>query len=128
MKNKHIRRFCARSPFLSSLYHALFDSSFRREQQSVLAGLVKYAISARNGQITLYELAAACGQREYTVLIGLRWLVAKGQVRFTKYDDRIEIVSGGAGDPASLTRLQEQIKRLLAEAQAYRQHWRTMRI
>jgi nitroreductase len=43
MKNKRLKKFCARSPFLSSLYYALFDDSFNREHQSVLAGLVKYA-------------------------------------------------------------------------------------
>lgn len=43
MKKQRIRKFCTRSSFLSSLYYTLFDSSFRREQQSVLAGLVQYS-------------------------------------------------------------------------------------
>ena len=50
-----------------------------------LAGLVKYAVSQRGGNVTLPELAAATAQREATVRLGLEWLAAGGH-----FDLRIE--------------------------------------
>lgn len=35
-------KFCSRSQFLSGLYYACFNPAFRREQQAVLSGRVKY--------------------------------------------------------------------------------------
>ena len=51
-----------------------------------LSGLVKYALRANDGQVSLAQLAAAAAQGELTVRLGLDWLAAKGYI--TIVEDR----------------------------------------
>jgi len=90
-----------------------------------LAGLVKYAQRAYEGEIFLPRLAAAMGQREFTVRLGLDWLAAKGQISAEWLDgERAQIIEGGQPDPASLEEIQGTIAALLTEAAAYRAYFR----
>ncbi len=91
-----------------------------------LGGLVKYALRTYEGQVSVLELAAASGQREVTVRCGLDWLLARGQVRLEWADgDRARITTpGGTPDPDSLEAIQDAIRALLEEANAFRAYFR----
>lgn len=90
-----------------------------------LVGLVKYAQRAYEGEIFLPRLAAAMGQREFTVRLGLDWLAAKGQISVEWLDgERAQITEGGEPDPTSLEEIQGTIGALLMEAAAYRAYFR----
>ena len=45
-----------------------------------LTGLLKYAITHRDGNVTYAQLAAATAQRLVTVEVGLNWLVSRGNI------------------------------------------------
>lgn len=89
-----------------------------------LAGLVKYTLGRRSGRVPLEKLAAALGHQPATVLAGLDWMAAAGQLRW-RWDDKeileLEPSHSPAGDKkAAETRLQ----RLLQETRAYRGYYR----
>ena len=42
--------------------------------------MAKFIINQRGGKITVQELAAAAGQREGAIRLGLEWLAAGGHV------------------------------------------------
>jgi len=89
-----------------------------------LAGLVKYALSAYGGEISVLRLAAATAQREVTVRYGLDWLAAKGVVTLEWLDgDRARLTAGGTPDSQALEPLQDAIRALLAETAAYRAYF-----
>jgi single-stranded-DNA-specific exonuclease len=91
---------------------------------SRLAGLSKYVINQRGGKVTEREFAAATGQRESAVRIGLEWLAAGGHVSIQVNEDAI-LLSGGNGE--SNQYLQKElyiaVKGILEETAAYRAHF-----
>ncbi len=88
-----------------------------------LAGLVKHALSAEGGLVSLSTLAAATAQREATVWAGLAWLEARGQIEvIAEEGDEIRLAraSQGVGDrPETGARL----RALLQETAAYRAYF-----
>jgi single-stranded-DNA-specific exonuclease len=91
-----------------------------------LAGLVKFAVSRRNGEIRIPELAAACAQTESVVRRGLEWLVQRGQIKMEATLDFAKITlqkSPGTKDtPYSHP---SEIQTLLEETSAYRKYFKT---
>jgi hypothetical protein len=86
-----------------------------------LAGLVKFVLQAKEGQVMITSLAAATAQRESVVEMGLAWLEAQGHIRIVNRDgDRLHIsedrldAMGVAGEIALL------LKGMLGEIAAYR--------
>jgi hypothetical protein len=89
-----------------------------------LAGLVKRALGANNGQISLRMLAAATAQRETTVRVGLRWLAARGHVRIAAEEgDEVRIESGDGVPGLEASVIMAQLQRLLEETAAYRRYF-----
>jgi single-stranded-DNA-specific exonuclease len=89
-----------------------------------LAGLVKRALGANDGQINLRMLAAATAQREATVRVGLRWLAARGHVRIAAEEgDEVRIESGDGALRVETGALMTQLQSLLEETAAYRQYF-----
>ena len=89
-----------------------------------LAGLVKRALSAKDGQISLRMLAAATAQREATVRVGLRWLAARGHVRIAAEEgDEVRIESGDGVLGVETGALMAQLQSLLEETAAYRRYF-----
>ena len=89
-----------------------------------LAGLVKHALSARDGGARISELAAATAAREATVRAGLTWLAARGSIDLTFGEgDEVRVSSGdgatrpdlAAGDepPRSPPRRNRRLSRVL---------------
>jgi len=90
-----------------------------------LAGLVKYALSARKGVIRLERLAAATAQREITIRAGLDWLAARGQINITdETDGTITLAAGSGQASADLPALSEHLAAHLRETAAYRAFYR----
>ena len=89
-----------------------------------LAGLVKRALGANDGQINLRMLAAATAQREATVRVGLRWLAARGHVRIAAEEgDEVRIESGDGVLRLEASVFMAQLQSLLEETAAYRRYF-----
>jgi single-stranded-DNA-specific exonuclease len=94
---------------------------------SRLAGLVKHALQAREGQIDLEAAAAALAHRAATVQAGLDWLAARGQITILHRDNDHWRLAAGAGqsDPPAVQTARVRLDALLAETAAYRNYLRT---
>lgn len=90
-----------------------------------LAGLVKFRLS-QNGSLPLAELAAATAQRPAAVLAGLDWLRARGLIEYTLLEEQLNLTPGAAAAPNALPGIQTRLNAELAEAAAYRQHFRQL--
>ena len=92
-----------------------------------LAGLVKFALQAREGQVDLEMAAAATAQRVSTVQAGLDWLAARGQVLIAeRQDDYWQLAAGtGPPDPQATEAAHARLEALLAETAAYRAYVRS---
>jgi single-stranded-DNA-specific exonuclease len=96
-----------------------------------LAGLARHALSVHGGRTNLLSLAAATAQREATVLVGLEWLAARGDIRIRSGGGAELLLSGipGAGrEPlpeAEIARIRARLDALLEETSAYRAFFRS---
>jgi single-stranded-DNA-specific exonuclease len=91
-----------------------------------LAGLLKYAINHRQGQLTHTELEAATAQRGQTVRRGLDWLVAQGEIKIIEETGEGLVVTAGTSlkDTAGSAQAWSELQSLLAETAAYRAHFK----
>lgn len=91
-----------------------------------LGGLVKYALRAYDGVVSLPRLAGATAQKEITMRRGLEWLQAKGQISLEWLDGgQVKINTGaGPGESALAESLWDDITALLSESRAYRAYFR----
>jgi len=91
-----------------------------------LAGMVKYALRERRGQLQLSTVAALLGHRAATVRKGIEWLVAKGQVRLVgESEDAIILMRDSGEVRPDLGVVQAQLAALLEETAAYRDYYRS---
>jgi hypothetical protein len=93
-----------------------------------LAGLVRHALSAHEGRTSLLSLAAATAQREATVLAGLEWLIARGDIRMEREGSWILLEAPGRAaqktvSEAETARRRMRLEALLAETAAYRTYF-----
>jgi single-stranded-DNA-specific exonuclease len=91
-----------------------------------LAGLLKTVINTRAGEITWSALAAASAQRIVTVRTGLKWLVSQGTIVIVmeKGDDLVITKGASVKDSPDAADLWAEMKILLAETAAYREHFK----
>jgi single-stranded-DNA-specific exonuclease len=91
---------------------------------SRLAGMAKFIINQRSGKITVQELAAATGQREGAIRLGLEWLAAGGHVSIAGEEDTI-LLSTGNGELNQYVQreLYSAVRGILEETAAYRAHF-----
>jgi single-stranded-DNA-specific exonuclease len=92
-----------------------------------LAGLVKFALQARGGEVDLEAAAAALAQRIVTVQAGLEWLAAQGQIVIVERADATWRLAPGSGQriPYAANAARARLESLLAETAAYRAYLRT---
>ncbi|MFN8530625.1 MAG: DHH family phosphoesterase [Anaerolineae bacterium] len=92
-----------------------------------LAGLVKYAIQRKEGEINVYELARAMAHNATTVIDGLAWLSAKGVIDPPqRIDDERYLIDQGSGQTTpDLATVTFALQAQLAETAAYRQYLRS---
>ncbi len=91
-----------------------------------LTGLLKYAITHREGKVTYAELTAATAQRRITVVQGLNWLVSRGNIALLRQEgDQLWLAPGKTiNDLGGAARLWVEVQSLLAESAAYRAHFK----
>jgi single-stranded-DNA-specific exonuclease len=85
-----------------------------------LAGMLKYDLELREGQVNIQRLAAALGHREVTIRVGLEWLVARGQLRIVETGEHTLTIQAGGGSSFDTQEVQSRLRRLLEETTAYR--------
>ena len=92
-----------------------------------LAGLAKYALRARAGQMDLDAAAARLAHRAGTVIAGLECLAAQGMVHIMeRQPDTWQLAAGtGETNPQALDQTRAHLDSLLAETAAYRAYVRT---
>jgi hypothetical protein len=91
-----------------------------------LTGLLKFAITKRDGDVTYAQLAAATAQRQVTIKLGLNWLVSRGNISLLhEQGDHLRIGPGKTiNDLGGAARLWVEVQALLAETAAYRAHFK----
>jgi single-stranded-DNA-specific exonuclease len=91
-----------------------------------LTGLLKHAITHRDGKVSYIQLAGATGQRLTTIRNGLAWLVARGTfgIKEEKNDELWLTAEGTGNDPSGAAILWLEIQSQLAETAAYRAHFK----
>jgi single-stranded-DNA-specific exonuclease len=91
-----------------------------------LAGLVKRALHASGGEVSIPVLATRLAQRAATVRLGVRWLAARGQVAVEGEAGQVMILIPGSGAPSpELAALEARLGEALAETAAYRRYFAT---
>ncbi len=95
-----------------------------------LAGLVKYALKAKEGRVSISDLAAASAQREATVRKGLEWMAVKGYIQVLDENDEVFLQEGEEKtvptetvETRYLTQVTNQLEAMLKETAAYRAHF-----
>ena len=89
-----------------------------------LAGLAKFVINQRAGNVTVQELAGVTGQREGAIRIGLEWLAAGGHITAEGQDGTYLLSKGnGATNQYLQKELYTAVKGILEETVAYRAHF-----
>jgi single-stranded-DNA-specific exonuclease len=106
----------------------LFAVSPQQEKTDVflsrLAGLAKFVINQREGNVAVQELAGVAGQREKAVRIGLEWLAAGGHISVEDRNETILLSKGkGESNPYLQKELFIAVRGILEETAAYRAHF-----
>ena len=94
-----------------------------------LAALVKYAVNQKGGLVQAEGLAAAMGEGERSLQVGLQVLRAMGKLDYrvgAAGEYRLVLADRAASE--RLKTLQNRLNLLLRETRAYRNYWRTMKI
>ena len=90
-----------------------------------LAGLTKFALRTKKGEIDLAVVAAATAQRQNTVRMGLLWLEAKGLITIARREEGIFwLETGMGGEDESLAEITRELKSMLEESAAYRAYFK----
>lgn len=94
-----------------------------------LAALVKYAVNKRDGRAGLELLAAALGERERSVQLGLQVLRALGKLDYQlRASGELSLELNNVAPARQVEGLQKRLSLLLRETRAYRNYWLTMKI
>ncbi len=89
-----------------------------------LAGLVKRALRAHEGRVTIPDLAAGTAQREAAVRLGLDWLVESGHITIVDEEaGELLLASGSGAAGQDVKGATARLRTLLEEAAAYRLHF-----
>jgi single-stranded-DNA-specific exonuclease len=90
-----------------------------------LMGLIKYALTHKEGEIYLAELAAALGHRQATARLGVDWLVGQGKLSIYADEGEILVLRPDQRPPgAEAAMVENLLQAALAETAAYRRFFR----
>ncbi|MDE2637462.1 MAG: single-stranded-DNA-specific exonuclease RecJ [Chloroflexota bacterium] len=94
-----------------------------------LAALLKFAVNKRGGRAGLEALAAALGEGERSVRVGLQVLRALGKLDYQlRATGEVEVEFKDAAPTEQAPVLQKRLSLLLRETRAYRNYWLTMKL
>ena len=90
-----------------------------------LVGLVKYALTQKEGEVDLPALSAVLGHRETTVRLGIDWLVAQGKLTiYVEEDNRLVLRPAQMSPSTQVPVIESMLTSALAETAAYRRFFR----
>lgn len=89
-----------------------------------LAGLAKHAAEQYAEGVLIQKIAAATGQREVVVRMGLDWLAAKGLFTADWPDGDTVVLKPGGEPDSDAARLLASLRAMLAETAAFRAYFR----
>lgn len=91
-----------------------------------LLGLVKFAVTRREGELLLPEVAAALSHRPTTARLGLDWLAAQGKISIEIEEDEVLVVRPAALPPDSrrAAAIEEVLAAALSETASFRDFFR----
>lgn len=90
-----------------------------------LMGLIKYALTHKEGEVNLEELAAALNHRQATVRLGLDWLVTQGKLSIYVEEENLLVLLRAQHPPsAEAAAVESLLQAALAETAAYRKFFR----
>ncbi|MCY3979678.1 MAG: single-stranded-DNA-specific exonuclease RecJ [Chloroflexi bacterium] len=94
-----------------------------------LAAMLKFAVNKREGRAGLEALAAALGEGERSVRVGLQVLRALGKLDYQlRATGEVEVEFKDAAPTEQAPVLQKRLSLLLRETRAYRNYWLTMKL
>ncbi len=94
-----------------------------------LAGLLKFVLKQRGGQVSFAELGAACGQGEAAICAGFEFLKASGQVSGESDAGGIRLQEEKAPvDESARAEWMSQLSYLLSESRAFRVYFKGMKV
>ena len=100
-----------------------------RDFPTRLAALIKFAVNKREGRAGLEVMAAALGERERSVQVGLQVLRALGKLDFQlRATGEVELDLNEGAPSEQACGLQKRLSLLLRETRAYRNYWLTMKL
>jgi single-stranded-DNA-specific exonuclease len=89
-----------------------------------LAGLCKYSLNQRGGNVTLQELTAAMASRDSAVQVGLEWLAAGGQLTVGFEEEQITLSAKKQDkNPYLQAELFIALRGILGETSAFRKYF-----
>jgi hypothetical protein len=89
-----------------------------------LAGLVKFTIHEKKGELTMPQLEHLTGHSEMTNLSGLNWLSAHGDIQFRFLTSgSISLKAKGIVDSAKLEIVEKELAQHINEARAFRSYY-----
>lgn len=75
------------------------------------------------GRCNIYQLAAATGELEHTILVGLRYLTAKGLITYeSSSPDQLTVRQGDGAARQELAATELKLRELLEESRAFRKY------
>jgi single-stranded-DNA-specific exonuclease len=90
-----------------------------------LMGLVKYALTNKEGEVDLPALAASLGHRVTTVRLGVDWLAAQGKLKIYAEEDDLLVLRADQRQPSTESNnIEAMLIAALAETAAYRRFFR----
>lgn len=90
-----------------------------------LLGLIKYALTHKEGEVNLDELAAALGHRPATVRLGIDWLAVQGKLSIYADEGDILVLRPDQRPPGpEAGAVENLLQTALAETAAYRRFFR----
>ncbi len=90
-----------------------------------LLGLIKFTINHQKGKISYSALAAATAQSERTIRSAISWMIFQGEVIIIQeIGNEITLTQGESQkDPKQASRYWAEVRSMLAETTAYRNHF-----
>jgi single-stranded-DNA-specific exonuclease len=89
-----------------------------------LGGLIKFVIREKNGVVKLNQFEFLTGQTSTTVVAGLKWLAAHGDIGLSFIEnEEIKLKSPGIWDPVKLEKVERELIGLLNETRAFRSYY-----
>lgn len=85
-----------------------------------LSGLTLYVINKLNGRGTINDFISVTAQREITIIKGLEWLQANGNIQYSREENGLNLSRGGQISVEKRDLVEKDIKALLDETAAYR--------